>query len=224
MSQADPMWSLLLLPRYCNEHLPCPPHVYWSAWSAWERCTVPCGGGVQSRRRTCENGNDCPGCGQVCQRSHAPSLNPSLSLSVHCSGAQPEPFDANTRWWWNWNILHDQIPWLYLYSGSRHTIYYQGVFKTTHTVIIPHMNGLIFLPQRFLRSTDDASVISGAITHTQTHSLIHSPDKNKQEWTLAVAPPWIEEYRSWSWGYMPLEVCFCFCLFVCLFVCGISPV
>uniref|UniRef100_A0A8C2ZM81 Sema domain-containing protein n=1 Tax=Cyclopterus lumpus TaxID=8103 RepID=A0A8C2ZM81_CYCLU len=53
--------------RYCNEHLPCPPHVYWSAWSAWERCTVPCGGGVQARRRTCENGNDCPGCGQEYQ-------------------------------------------------------------------------------------------------------------------------------------------------------------
>lgn len=57
--------------RYCNEHLPCPPHVYWSAWSAWERCNVPCGGGIQSRRRTCENGNDCPGCGQV---RHARSL------------------------------------------------------------------------------------------------------------------------------------------------------
>ncbi|XP_029384740.1 semaphorin-5A isoform X1 [Echeneis naucrates] len=53
--------------RYCNEHLPCPPHVYWSAWSAWERCTVPCGGGIQSRHRTCENGNDCPGCGQEYQ-------------------------------------------------------------------------------------------------------------------------------------------------------------
>ncbi|XP_077591911.1 semaphorin-5A isoform X1 [Stigmatopora nigra] len=53
--------------RYCNEHLPCPPHVYWSAWSAWERCNVPCGGGIQSRRRTCENGNDCPGCGQEYQ-------------------------------------------------------------------------------------------------------------------------------------------------------------
>uniref|UniRef100_A0A674NJ30 Sema domain-containing protein n=1 Tax=Takifugu rubripes TaxID=31033 RepID=A0A674NJ30_TAKRU len=53
--------------RYCNEHLPCPPHVYWSAWSAWERCTVACGGGIQSRRRTCENGDDCPGCGQEYQ-------------------------------------------------------------------------------------------------------------------------------------------------------------
>ncbi|KAG5268744.1 hypothetical protein AALO_G00215970 [Alosa alosa] len=53
--------------RYCNEHLPCPPHVYWSAWSPWERCSVPCGGGIQSRRRTCENGNECPGCTQEYQ-------------------------------------------------------------------------------------------------------------------------------------------------------------
>ncbi|CAF98002.1 unnamed protein product, partial [Tetraodon nigroviridis] len=57
--------------RYCNEHLPCPPHVYWSAWSVWERCTVACGGGIQSRRRTCENGNDCPGCGQILTCYHA---------------------------------------------------------------------------------------------------------------------------------------------------------
>uniref|UniRef100_A0AAY4ADZ6 Sema domain-containing protein n=1 Tax=Denticeps clupeoides TaxID=299321 RepID=A0AAY4ADZ6_9TELE len=53
--------------RYCNEHLPCPPHVYWSSWSPWERCSVPCGGGIQSRRRTCENGNECPGCSQEYQ-------------------------------------------------------------------------------------------------------------------------------------------------------------
>ncbi|CAL8292861.1 unnamed protein product [Lota lota] len=63
--------------RYCNEHLPCPAHVYWSAWSAWERCTVPCGGGIQSRRRTCENGNECPGCSQEyqsCNTAPCPDL------------------------------------------------------------------------------------------------------------------------------------------------------
>ncbi|XP_036374893.1 semaphorin-5A-like isoform X1 [Megalops cyprinoides] len=63
--------------RYCNEHLPCPPHVYWSGWSPWERCSVPCGGGVQSRRRTCENGNECPGCGlefQFCNILPCPDL------------------------------------------------------------------------------------------------------------------------------------------------------
>ncbi|KAM9436595.1 semaphorin-5A [Clarias gariepinus] len=63
--------------RYCNEHLPCPPHIYWSAWSPWERCTVPCGGGIQSRRRVCENGNECPGCSmeyQSCNTLPCPDL------------------------------------------------------------------------------------------------------------------------------------------------------
>ncbi|XP_061094685.1 semaphorin-5A [Conger conger] len=63
--------------RYCNEHLPCPPHVYWSSWSPWERCTVPCGGGLQTRRRTCENGNECPGCSleyQSCNSLPCPDL------------------------------------------------------------------------------------------------------------------------------------------------------
>uniref|UniRef100_A0A8B9JHA4 Sema domain-containing protein n=1 Tax=Astyanax mexicanus TaxID=7994 RepID=A0A8B9JHA4_ASTMX len=74
-----PLFDLTLLVsfRYCNEHLPCPPHIYWSAWSPWERCTVPCGGGIQSRRRTCENGNECPGCSveyQSCNTLPCPDL------------------------------------------------------------------------------------------------------------------------------------------------------
>ncbi|XP_048832437.1 semaphorin-5A isoform X1 [Brienomyrus brachyistius] len=63
--------------RYCNEHLPCPPHIYWSSWSLWERCPVPCGGGIQTRHRTCENGNECPGCSmefQACNTLPCPDL------------------------------------------------------------------------------------------------------------------------------------------------------
>uniref|UniRef100_W5N7X9 Sema domain-containing protein n=1 Tax=Lepisosteus oculatus TaxID=7918 RepID=W5N7X9_LEPOC len=63
--------------RYCNEHLPCPPHVYWSSWGPWERCTAPCGGGVQARRRTCEKGKDCPGCSleyQSCNTLSCPEM------------------------------------------------------------------------------------------------------------------------------------------------------
>ncbi|XP_060151370.1 semaphorin-5A-like [Globicephala melas] len=48
--------------RYCNEHLLCPPHMFWTGWGPWERCTAQCGGGIQARRRTCENGPDCAGC------------------------------------------------------------------------------------------------------------------------------------------------------------------
>ena len=27
----------------------------WSLWSDWSYCTQPCGGGIQSRNRTCDN-------------------------------------------------------------------------------------------------------------------------------------------------------------------------
>ncbi|KAI2663231.1 Semaphorin-5B [Labeo rohita] len=48
--------------RLCNEKNLCPVPVSWVSWSAWSKCSVACGGGVQSRVRTCENGNTCPGC------------------------------------------------------------------------------------------------------------------------------------------------------------------
>uniref|UniRef100_A0A4W3JJ20 Sema domain-containing protein n=1 Tax=Callorhinchus milii TaxID=7868 RepID=A0A4W3JJ20_CALMI len=63
--------------RYCNEHLQCPAHTFWSPWGSWERCTSQCGGGVQARRRTCRNGKDCPGCNteyQLCNTNSCPEL------------------------------------------------------------------------------------------------------------------------------------------------------
>ncbi|XP_045141226.1 semaphorin-5A [Echinops telfairi] len=63
--------------RYCNEHLLCPPHVFWTGWGPWERCTAQCGGGIQARRRTCENGPDCSGCDveyQPCNTNACPEL------------------------------------------------------------------------------------------------------------------------------------------------------
>ncbi|XP_040833327.1 semaphorin-5A [Ochotona curzoniae] len=63
--------------RYCNEHLLCPPHMFWTGWGPWERCTAQCGGGIQARRRTCENGPDCAGCSveyQSCNTNACPEL------------------------------------------------------------------------------------------------------------------------------------------------------
>uniref|UniRef100_A0A2K6A0K6 Semaphorin-5A n=1 Tax=Mandrillus leucophaeus TaxID=9568 RepID=A0A2K6A0K6_MANLE len=63
--------------RYCNEHLLCPPHMFWTGWGPWERCTAQCGGGIQARRRTCENGPDCAGCNveyQPCNTNPCPEL------------------------------------------------------------------------------------------------------------------------------------------------------
>ncbi|XP_019306345.2 semaphorin-5A isoform X1 [Panthera pardus] len=62
---------------YCNEHLLCPPHMFWTGWGPWERCTAQCGGGIQARRRTCENGPDCAGCNveyQPCNINPCPEL------------------------------------------------------------------------------------------------------------------------------------------------------
>lgn len=40
--------------RYCNEHLLCPPHVFWTGWGPWERVHGPVWGWhSSSRRRTC---------------------------------------------------------------------------------------------------------------------------------------------------------------------------
>ncbi|EHB00947.1 Semaphorin-5B [Heterocephalus glaber] len=49
--------------RFCNENTLCPVPIFWGSWGSWSKCSSNCGGGVQSRRRACENGNSCPGCG-----------------------------------------------------------------------------------------------------------------------------------------------------------------
>ncbi|XP_029187797.2 A disintegrin and metalloproteinase with thrombospondin motifs adt-1-like isoform X2 [Acropora millepora] len=55
-----------LMTRSCNEN-PCPVNGNWTEWKAWSRCSVTCGGGRQSRSRTCTNpppqhgGKECSG-------------------------------------------------------------------------------------------------------------------------------------------------------------------
>ncbi|KAH8024126.1 hypothetical protein HPB51_021747 [Rhipicephalus microplus] len=56
---------------YCTSNPPCPAYLNidgdWSEWGEWSQCSVPCGGGVQYRERTCDNprpsgtGADCQG-------------------------------------------------------------------------------------------------------------------------------------------------------------------
>lgn len=85
-SQLHSQWALIkgrrcLLPRtmtapppfiplrFCNENTPCPVPIFWASWGSWNKCSSNCGGGVQSRRRACENGNSCPGCSVVRARA-----------------------------------------------------------------------------------------------------------------------------------------------------------
>ncbi|KAK3095360.1 hypothetical protein FSP39_013702 [Pinctada imbricata] len=50
----------------CNLH-PCPIDGVWTSWGTWDTCSVTCGGGIQSRSRSCTDpapqhgGQDCTG-------------------------------------------------------------------------------------------------------------------------------------------------------------------
>ncbi len=38
-----------------------PAAASWSTWSSWSACSATCQGGIRVRRRSCQNGNTCPG-------------------------------------------------------------------------------------------------------------------------------------------------------------------
>lgn len=61
----------------------------WTEWKAWSRCSVTCGGGTQTRSRTCTNpppqhgGEDCTGENEEmrsCNEFPCPSKYPSFLL------------------------------------------------------------------------------------------------------------------------------------------------
>ncbi|XP_061184989.1 SCO-spondin-like [Saccostrea echinata] len=84
----------------CNTHF-CPIDGAFTDWSAWDTCSVTCGGGSQGRARTCTNpapqygGADCTGDKseeQKCNEHHCPidggftSWNDWSACSVTCGG------------------------------------------------------------------------------------------------------------------------------------------
>ncbi|OWF34851.1 Hemicentin-1 [Mizuhopecten yessoensis] len=62
----------------CNTHN-CPSDGVWKSWSTWDECSVTCGGGLQTRNRTCDGpyygGAQCPGVDnedQICSTNLCP--------------------------------------------------------------------------------------------------------------------------------------------------------
>ncbi|XP_023224670.1 semaphorin-5A-like [Centruroides sculpturatus] len=85
----------------CPEPSPSPIDGQWSEWSSWEECNVPCGGGIQSRQRNCNNpfpqygGRECLGCNQEyrhCNTHECPEVRkvtnwtPWLKLNITRDG------------------------------------------------------------------------------------------------------------------------------------------
>ena len=78
----------------------------WAAWGSWGTCTVTCGGGTQTRSRTCTNpapqynGADCPGSdgsSQDCNTHHCPStsifsVEMILFTKIYLQGENPTAF------------------------------------------------------------------------------------------------------------------------------------
>ncbi|KAJ8314516.1 hypothetical protein KUTeg_006666 [Tegillarca granosa] len=88
----------------CNTHN-CPIDGFWASWTSWGTCTKTCGGGFQSRSRTCTNpqpqygGADCQGTSfgmQACNTQNCPidgawtSWGSWGSCTVTCGGGTQE--------------------------------------------------------------------------------------------------------------------------------------
>ncbi|RUS87810.1 hypothetical protein EGW08_004409 [Elysia chlorotica] len=74
----DPCEGLTEETQDCNIQN-CPVNGYFTLWSAWDACDVPCGGGVQGRNRSCvgpfHGGDDCEGLrleNRTCNMHHCP--------------------------------------------------------------------------------------------------------------------------------------------------------
>lgn len=76
----------------CDSGVPCPINGAWTDWSAWGECSVACGGGTQSRTRTCTNPAPSNG-GTECQGD-----------AVQSQGCNMEPCPIPGGWSdWQWS-------------------------------------------------------------------------------------------------------------------------
>ncbi|GBM33564.1 Semaphorin-5A [Araneus ventricosus] len=84
---------------FCSTNPPCPAyskvpiHGHWSEWTSWSECSSPCGGGLQTRERKCNDpapqygGSECSGCDQdfrICNNHLCPEHRRSTSWTPWC--------------------------------------------------------------------------------------------------------------------------------------------
>lgn len=92
---------------FCATEVACVPvNGGWSAWSAWSSCSASCGGGTQSRTRTCTN--PAPNsCGAACVGS--PSESQACNTQGCCNDVDYTNLALDgSRGTWNWNSVTGQ--------------------------------------------------------------------------------------------------------------------
>ena len=66
----------------------------YSDWNAWGDCDELCGGGKQSRNRTCNKGEHSTADQQLCEnKGLGPAVNHTICNDVECRGKDVLPFN-----------------------------------------------------------------------------------------------------------------------------------
>ncbi|XP_058945108.1 coadhesin isoform X2 [Pocillopora verrucosa] len=79
--------------QICNNDVGCPVNGGWTSWSDWSKCSVTCGGGTQTRSRSCTNpvvahgGKNCSG---------------PKEMTRHCNDDVFCPVDGGWSGWGDW--------------------------------------------------------------------------------------------------------------------------
>ncbi|XP_078373577.1 properdin-like [Oculina patagonica] len=94
-NDGKPCKGVAIETKSCSLKL-CPVDGQWGSWNAWSACSVSCKGGVQRRRRSCNNPSP----------AHGGSNCIGVSMVTRMCNNGPCPVDGGWSSWNNWSTCH----------------------------------------------------------------------------------------------------------------------